>query len=108
MDKGEKDELLATARAEIARATGVIGGLVARLDASMGQAGEAFRAIDNTESETAFEDRMRAVATSENSAEIREGLAQLALSPYFARLDVAFEDVAEQPDYIAKHAASEL
>ncbi|MDB5178804.1 MAG: helicase, partial [Patescibacteria group bacterium] len=108
MDQTEKDELLRAAKADIVRTTSVIGGLVERLDESIGQAAAAERAIDNTESETAFEDRMLATAMSANSAQTREGLTQLVLSPYFARLDVGFADEPERPYYIAKHAASEL
>ncbi len=108
MNKSEKDQLLAAAQADVARVTGVIGGLLARLEVAMARADEAVRAIDGNESETAFEDRMRAMAANENSAEIREGLVELAQAPYFARLDVAFEDEPEQPYYIAKHPASEL
>lgn len=108
MDQSQKDRLLADARSDLRRVTGVIGGLVNRLDESIEAATAAERAIDVTESETAFEDRMRAVAATENSAEIREGLSQLAMSPYFSRLDLEFEDTPERPYYIAKHAASEL
>jgi DNA helicase IV len=108
MDQSEKDRLLEVVRADIARTTDVIGGLVERLDASILQSTQAYKGIDSTESETAFEDRMRAEATAANTALIRESLAQLAVSPYFARCDVLFDDESNRPYYIAKYAASEL
>jgi DNA helicase IV len=108
MDQTEKDRLLEAAKADITRTTSVIGGLVERLDESMEKAARAYRSIDSTESETAFEDRMRAEASGANTALIRESLAQLALSPYFARCDVVFDDEPNRPYYIAKFAASEL
>jgi DNA helicase IV len=108
MDQSEKDRLLEAAKADIVRTTSVIGGMVERLDASIEQAARTYRTIDSNESETAFEDRMRAEASGANTAVIRESLAQLATSPYFARFDAVFEDEPNRPYYIAKYAASEM
>jgi DNA helicase IV len=108
MDQTEKEQLLKEAKAHITRSTDAIGGIVERLDRSLETTREAYRSIDSTESETAFEDRMRLEVTGVNMSARREEMAQLAQSPYFSRCDVSFDDASMQPYYIGRHAASEL
>ncbi len=108
MTQSDKDQLLEQARAHITQTANIIGGVVERLGRSAEAAAEAVRQIDVRESETAFEDQLRAQAAMTGASVMREQMEQLAQSPYFARLDVEFGDEPERAYYIAKYAASEL
>lgn len=107
MTTPNKDQLLTAARTHIHDTTEIIRGLVAKLDRSLAEKPDA-ASFYTSESETAFEDEMRAAAASTNAQAVREQMAELANSPYFARLDLAFEDEPQRPYYIAKYSASEL
>ena len=108
MDQTAKAQSLIAANAHIAAVTAELDTVVGRLDRALASATEAYQAIDAAESETALEDRLRSLATRGNTLALREQMAQLASSPYFARLDLAFADEPLRPYYIAKHSASEL
>jgi DNA helicase IV len=105
MDQADKDRLLAQTRADIAAKRGVLLELARKFDQELA-AGPGVFVL--SESETALEDEMRSRAAAANALQIQTEMEQLAESPYFSRMDVAFDDEPERPYYIAKHSASEL
>ena len=108
MNPTDKDHLLNETKAHISQTTQQLHAAVGRMDQSISEAEAAYLAIDGAESETATEDRLRALASQTNTATLREQTVQLAESPYFSRLDLSFEDEPLRPYYIGKHSASEL
>lgn len=105
MTPNQKDQLLAEAKAHISATTSTISDLVAKFDTTLKAGPGTFY---TSESDTAFEDEMRAMAAATNTGYIREQMADLAESPYFARCDLRFDDEAERPYYFGKYSASEL
>jgi DNA helicase IV len=105
MDQTQKDRLLAETKTDIAAKRRILIDLVRKFEQALAVGPGVFVL---SESETALEDEMRSRAAAANATQIQGEMEQLAESPYFARLDVAFDDTPERPYYIAKHSASEI
>jgi DNA helicase IV len=108
MNQPQKDSLLHEAKSHLVQTTNTISAAVERLNQELSGTDVAYRDIAAADSETAFEDEMRARAAGANTAVLRDQMAHLAQSPYFARVDLDFADEPLRPYYIGKYSASEL
>ena len=104
MDQIRKTNLLAEAEAHL---RSVKARLEAELSARQVQLAEDAAAYRRIKGETAAEDRMRALAVGEISGKFIEDIKQVEASPYFARVDLEFDNESIRPYYLGKFAYPE-
>ena len=104
MDKVQKDRLLDETLDGLGK---IISSIEGRVESNQVQLESDSKAFYKLKGEDVFERRMAALEQGRAKTIQTENLQMLVESPYFARVDIEFEDENKRPYYIGKFASSE-
>lgn len=104
MDKAKKDKLLAEIQTNLAEVTAAI---LSRIDRNIDQLSNDADTFKEMDGEDVYERRLAALEQGRQKTIQTEELFELAETPYFARLDLEFDDESVRPYFIGKFPSSE-